>query len=579
MSTAGVLPNPASVSSVVLERGTPPLTGFTQPPCIKLPPEILSKVFLIHLARLRDEHLHNLLDPWRDGPTSRYYKWILVTHVCRYWRDVAHNYAKLWTFVALQPRTVPGVLHPDVLQRAGRLNLSIVYHQTRSPTREGKAWRTPAVAQIRHLLPRIRDLYLVLDDTDCTAGELCGALKRPAENLRSLHIAFGSEAPCQIVAQNREIPPVLFDYQLPMLHTLTISNGDFAWNNSLFRPSIRHLEIIHRKRLEPAAVGIRMFLEMLTTLPLLETLITDSVPEYSPVDIIVDLPNLRLLDIRGAMRKTGALLSQLRFPSSTTISVGILSYETGEIRSSELEPLTHALRAVLLDEPLHTINYAVVAPGSSTPVPETCRAWAGEPAAVEGLNPDSPPRLVLTGDGVHTLPPVLRSLDLSHLRNVRISGLAPSTTPWSTWLEGVPKGVHLRLEERASSAGIVALDDVLGGGHQRRYPARNPPISNGVASAPQALEFKWPEELSKKPRDASRMRLSSLLNPLSGDPKPASYEWTLPPVQIEGDVHRAARLEVPVGGRCHTCGVAAEPSSSKSLPFPPGDTREIHEFF
>ena len=540
---------------------------------MKLPPEILSKVFLIHLGRLRDEHLHNLLDPWRDEPVSRYYKWILVTHVCRYWRDVAHNYAKLWTFVALEPRTVPGVLHPDILGRAGRLNLSIVYHQTQSSTPEGKAWRTPAVAQLRHLLPRIRDLYLVLDATDCTAGELCGALKQPAEKLESLHIAFGPDEPRQL--QNREIPPVLFEYCLPTLHTLTISNGDFAWNNSLFRPSIRHLEIIHRKRLEPATVGMRAFLQMLTTLPLLETLITDSVPECSPVDIVVDLPNLRLLDVRGAMRKTAVLLSQLRFPTSATISVGIPCDGTGEVDNRELEPLTQALGAVLKVEPLHTINYAVAAPDGSTPV--ICRGWAGEPADVEEPTPNSPPRLVLVGDGPLTLPAILRGLSLTHLRNVHISG----TTPWSTWLKGDSE-VSIRLRESSSSAGIENLDDVLGGGYQRRYPAKTSAVPSSIGNdiALRPLELKWSEEPSRKPRDASSMRLSNILNPPLDELKDNFPVRPLPPLQMGGVDHHSARVwEIPASGRCLTCGVVAGPSSERSAYLFQGNEKENYDYF
>ena len=443
---------------------------------MKMPPEILSKIFLIHLSDLREEHLENLLDPWRDSPSSRYYKWILVTHVCRYWRHVAHNYAKLWTFIALQPSTVPSIMHPDVFQRAGTLPLSIVYHQVRSSTREGKAWRTPAVAHIGHLLPKIQNLYLALDDTDCTAGELCKALGRPAERLEILHIAFGSNQPHQIVAQNREIPPVLFACNIPNLHTLTISNGDFAWNNSLFRPTLRHLEIIHRKRLEPAAAGMGMFMEMLATLPRLETFIIDSVPECSAVETIAHLPELRLVEIRGSIRKSALLLSHLRFPTSTTISIGI-PCGTCELSAAEIESLTQALHPVLREEPLHTVNYAVFAPSNDIQMPDTCRAWAGERTDADAdqsqvTGSPAKPRLILTGDGARALGPVLRSLDLSHIRRVDIVGSRAPVGPLASLLEVVSDTAAVRFEEQ--EGGDLSVGDVTEEGQTAALPPLRP---------------------------------------------------------------------------------------------------------
>ncbi|KAI1789047.1 hypothetical protein LXA43DRAFT_1096772 [Ganoderma leucocontextum] len=501
-------------NSLILGPRNISLTGLSQPPCMRMPPEILSKIFLIHLSDLRDKHLENLLDPWRDSPSPRYYKWILVTHVCRYWRHVAHHYAKLWTFVALQPSTVPGVLHPEVLQRAGALPLSIVYHQVRSRTREGKGWRTPAVAHLGHLLPTIQNLYLVLDDTDCTAGELCNALRRPAEHLETLHIAFGSERPHQLVAQNREIPPVLFSCNVPMLHTLTISNGDFAWNNSLFRPTLRHLEILHRKRLEPAAAGMRMFIDMLATLPLLETLIIDSVPECSAVDTIANLPALRLLEVRGSVRKTALLLSHVRFPVSTTISIGI-PCGTCELTAAELESLAHALHPILQEEPLHTVYYAVFAQSNDVPSADTCRAWAGEPTDVDQSQLPSAAvaqRLILTGDGSRALSPVLRSLDLSHVRSVQVLGSGASVGPLPSWLEGVSDtalveaSTLVRLEED-SPVGEVTEEAQAVTQHPRRPAgdvdnAAHAPISGREALHPTLLEgaLLAPEGLSMGPK-------------------------------------------------------------------------------
>lgn len=537
---------------------------------MKMPPEILSKIFLIHLSDLRDQHLETLLDPWRDNPSPRYYNWILVTHVCRYWRHVAHHYARLWNFVALNPSTVPGVLHPDVLQRAGALPLSIVYHQVRSDTREGKAYRTPAVAHLGHLLPKIQNLYLVLDDTDCTAGELCGALRRPAERLEILHIAFGSDRPQQIVLQNREIPPVLFSCTVPMLHTLIISNGDFAWNNSLFRPTLRHLEIIHRKRLEPAAAGMRMFIDMLATLPLLETFIIDSVPECSSVETIANLPELRLLEVRGSIRKTALLLSHLHFPTSTTVSIGI-PCGTCKLSDTEIHSLVQALHGILGEEPLRTIHYAVSDPSSGVPFTDTCRAWAGEPTDAEHEPLSSPvgePRLILTGDGSRALGPVMRCIDLSHVRNSQISGPTTFAGSLPSRLEGLfDAALVTRLEGAVSPVWDVTGE--VQSAPQPRLPvidvqdaASDEPISSPEPATPTPLgdALFTPDGLSMGPKFSAFP--FGEVGYWSGNP--AGGRWIGGASWDRDDGHQTYRVRG--GPACAACALTAEALQYK---FPP----------
>ncbi|PIL36903.1 hypothetical protein GSI_00593 [Ganoderma sinense ZZ0214-1] len=198
---------------------------------------------------------------------------------------------------------------------------------------------------------------------------------------------------------------------------------------------------------------------MLATLPLLETFIIDSVPECSPVETIANLPELRLLEVRGSIRKTAFLLSHLRFPTSATISIGI-PCGTCELSPAEIESLAEALHPVLQEEPLHTVNYAVFAPSNDVPVPDTCRAWAGEPVDADAdqsqvPRPAAEPRLVLTGDGARALGPVLRSLDLSHIRYVDILGSRAAVGPLASLLEAVSDSTVVRFEEEEEEGASI----------------------------------------------------------------------------------------------------------------------------
>lgn len=53
---------------------------------LKLPPELLAHIFILH----RDETM---------ATSTQVYKWILVSHVCHHFREVALASAKLWAII------------------------------------------------------------------------------------------------------------------------------------------------------------------------------------------------------------------------------------------------------------------------------------------------------------------------------------------------------------------------------------------------------------------------------------------------------------------------------------------------
>ncbi|KAF7790708.1 hypothetical protein EIP86_001664 [Pleurotus ostreatoroseus] len=61
-------------------------------PIARLPPELLSTIFVAYATSIREDYTLS----WRDVQP---YLWVQVTHVCRYWRDVAIDCAVLWNWV------------------------------------------------------------------------------------------------------------------------------------------------------------------------------------------------------------------------------------------------------------------------------------------------------------------------------------------------------------------------------------------------------------------------------------------------------------------------------------------------
>ncbi|KAJ3550066.1 hypothetical protein NM688_g5115 [Phlebia brevispora] len=61
-------------------------------PIARLPSELLSAIFMIYARSVREEYIYS----WKD---IQPYSWIRVSHVCRFWREVAISYSALWSWI------------------------------------------------------------------------------------------------------------------------------------------------------------------------------------------------------------------------------------------------------------------------------------------------------------------------------------------------------------------------------------------------------------------------------------------------------------------------------------------------
>ncbi|KAI0718493.1 hypothetical protein C8Q72DRAFT_982771, partial [Fomitopsis betulina] len=84
-------------------------------PISNLPPEILSKVFLHNTG-------HCVIDRYRKCPREMG-DWFRVTHVCKYWREVALQCAELWSHLHFPDLPV---VHDELLARSRDAPLSVI---------------------------------------------------------------------------------------------------------------------------------------------------------------------------------------------------------------------------------------------------------------------------------------------------------------------------------------------------------------------------------------------------------------------------------------------------------------------
>ena len=183
-------------------------------PVSRLPPEVLSEVFLVLAEQLQAQ------DRFKVD-----FKWISVAHVCHLWRDIAVQHGRLWGKIDM---TKPDRTKSFVDRSKGAplaVRQSFIGSLAELPT----AFADPS--------NRFRELHLRAKDGQLGPNVL-QVLNSPihAPVLESLVLEVSDSA------TEYTLPPALFDYKAPVLTRLQLQNVRLEWSTSLF-PSLTHLSI------------------------------------------------------------------------------------------------------------------------------------------------------------------------------------------------------------------------------------------------------------------------------------------------------------------------------------------------
>lgn len=240
-----------------------------------LPVELLLGIFRIHVASHR---------------YSRYpYKWIAITHVCRFWRELAiHQGPDLWDrIVVLRPDCVQAML-----ERSKNTPLSV---------QVGSRYWSPAVQHLIPHLHRIRSL------------ELQGPFVRYDE--------FAHKS------------------ATPMLEELYLIGYRYAFTDCIFCSTLKHLEIRGTSDFACLRDSAKKLLTAFARMVMLETVILESATLLLPLSIhenhdVTYMTHLKSFDLIESASSCTFLLEHLSFPASTAIRLQCLGDSFGpEVQS------------------------------------------------------------------------------------------------------------------------------------------------------------------------------------------------------------------------------------------------------
>ena len=473
----------------------------TRLPISKLPPEILSEVFLCQAAMLRQKRmkLHTTSTAEDLDIHTPFYAWLNVSHVCRHWREVALKCANLWTWAVFEELVQRGSID-CLLKRALDLPLTYV-HTVNSPnhcpsciTMDGFYMAAySGLDTLARWLPRIRDLSIFIDREDFEdMWEKFEELDAPVlEQLRieavgSSRVHRGRRGLRATVTMDDQA----FTNQLPRLHSLTLKDIQCSLTHPLLHtsPSLRHLSITSCVCAAENDIPLfGDFLHVLDQLPNLETLTLDWCLQEMEAEgryTIPSLPHLKLLHLSSCPAFLVNLIRYLDLPCKPVTTVHYEYIENDEDEEDEdLGRSKTALKTSLLSlfkqRPPSTVVYGARVPSKTADdrVYTSCQVWGTEPAARLDGHPQPvlstasflelynvPPRLIYDDakrDRAWVLPAedVITQLDLSNIHTVHLTDWNPRATKssWDEVLEDAINATTFRVSHHAAPEAIETM--------------------------------------------------------------------------------------------------------------------------
>ncbi|KDQ51861.1 hypothetical protein JAAARDRAFT_210836 [Jaapia argillacea MUCL 33604] len=263
-------------------------------PISRLPPEILSRIFVICTS-----NWDHSSDQLRRQPHR--YLWVKVTHVCRRWRTVALDCTSLWSYI---PLNIPGSWISEMLVRSRELSLSV------DASREGtRDYDFNTVFGHLHRLRSFKASNLIWQSSPTLLE------KRKMPCLEELSVFFPSRHYTVSYPQLRGL-------KVPLLRTLSLENCLVPGNSSVLKShNLAQLTINPTGRY----FKYTQFLDIVQHTPQLQHLaFSQNLDGTSIMDLpshqrVVKLPQLAALHIKSGGDFCAAVLNQLAFPKSASI--------------------------------------------------------------------------------------------------------------------------------------------------------------------------------------------------------------------------------------------------------------------
>ncbi|KAF8871581.1 hypothetical protein BD779DRAFT_457942 [Infundibulicybe gibba] len=261
-------------------------------PISRLPPEILSRIFVFHAQ----------IEPWKWLEAA-----LTSTRVCRRWRQIGLDCPGLWSRIDCRSAAWMAVMMER--SRSVPLSLVIIERDDIGPQR---------VTLIADNLHRFKSLDLHIPDANTHRFlELLGG---PVPLLEYLSIVYVGHA-------TFAFPSEFLGGSAPSLrHIKLITHSYVPWNSGLFANLVTLNVNAEGEPDGPLAPSIERLLSALARMPRLETLILCGClppPTSSTTITHVNLPNLDFLWTKGPLRNTTCLFRHFTTNASATMHVHI----------------------------------------------------------------------------------------------------------------------------------------------------------------------------------------------------------------------------------------------------------------
>ncbi|KAI0045716.1 hypothetical protein FA95DRAFT_96296 [Auriscalpium vulgare] len=289
----------------------------------RLPPEILSQIF--SFAKVADPPTRVAAKNYASlpmRPVRFTLGWIVVTHVCTRWRQVALADATLWSELDsfnLSPAWCEKFSSIASSSTSSKLSVVVdwVSHCKKVPPTLFVALKPPANKRLRSL----KLFQEPGDDHPCRESEvikmLCGHERGPAPLLESLTVE--NEA-----VFNFPLPLDFLATETPRLRSLSLFNSAISWYSPFLRHLV-HLSITLFKGGSPLPPSYRVSKSQLhsalSSMPALETISLEHALDrifaspYGDMQVI-SLPSLVSLFVKDQLGNCAQLMSLISVPSS-----------------------------------------------------------------------------------------------------------------------------------------------------------------------------------------------------------------------------------------------------------------------
>ena len=300
-------------------------------PISLLPPEVLSRIF--HFLSLKDQPLGYF--------RTQNLGWIIVTHVCRLWRQVAIGDSSLWARILGVPTNRE--LISEMLARARTAPLDIIIDLDGVPDPKVLLDFFPHLSHTRELcLSGLDSRHL---------DSVQGICSQEVPALKHFKVEASLIYPCNYPTLTfRELDgTTLFKGRAPRLRTVSLFYL-FIPLSLIPRGQLTQLEVHLNYEVLAPDVQLRgdfnQLIDLLVNCPQLEVLVLESclypLPTHFPYGRTIHLPLLSRLRLGGSTFRVTNLLKMLKLPSSTTLQLYCRSENESTDNHNLLLPIVSA---------------------------------------------------------------------------------------------------------------------------------------------------------------------------------------------------------------------------------------------